>query len=83
MEASRGAGAQIVTANWLTGCGFDSHPEEMKYLFIFIFFRSGVRAKSGVEFRHLTRNTSSAESEERSVLTLGFLCLRCYVWDTA
>ena len=35
--------------------------EEIKYLFkyIFSFFRFGVEAKRGVEFRHLTRNAFS------------------------
>ena len=52
-EASRGAGAQSVTAK-LTGCGVDL--EEMKYIlkFIFLFRRSGVEAKHGVELCHST-----------------------------
>ena len=35
-------------------------PEEMKYLFTFLFsfLRSGVKAKRGVEFRHSIRNAS-------------------------
>ena len=57
-EASRGAAAQSVTVK-PTGCGFDPL-EEMKYLlkFIFPFLRSGVVAKRGVEFCHLTRNAT-------------------------
>ena len=32
--------------------------ERIKYLFTFIYIHSGVEAKRGVEFRHLTRNAS-------------------------
>ena len=34
--------------------------KEIKYLFkfIFLFLRSGVETKSGIEFRHSTRNVS-------------------------
>ena len=39
-----------------TGCGGKEALEEMKYLFIFLFLRSGVEAKRGVEFCHSTRN---------------------------
>ena len=35
--------------------------EEMKYLLIFPFLRSGVEAKRGVEFRHSTRNASRTQ----------------------
>ena len=58
-EAGRGAAARGVTAK-PTGCGFDPHPEEMKYLlkFIFPFLRSGVEVKRGVEVCHSTRNAS-------------------------
>ena len=51
--ASRGAGAQNVTVN-ATGSGFD--PEEMKYLFKFIFpfLCSGSEIKRGAEFRRST-----------------------------
>ena len=61
IEAIRGAGAQIDRL-WV-----QSPLEEMKYLFEFIFpfLRSEVEAKRGVE--------NSAESGERSVLTLGSL----------
>ena len=43
---------KCVTIN-ATGCGFDPHFQEMKYLFKFIFpiLHSGVEAKRGVEFR--------------------------------
>ena len=62
IEASRGAGAHSVTVK-SSGCGFGPHCRsiaEMKYLFtlMFSFLRSGVEAKSGVEFRHSTRNAS-------------------------
>ena len=60
--------------------------EEVKYLFTFIFpfFRSGVEAKRGVEFRHSTRSDSRINGKwERCVLTLGSLCLPYYVRDTA
>ena len=59
IESSRGAAARSVTAK-STGCGFDSHSKEMKYLlkFIFSFLHSGVEAKRGVEFCHSTRNSS-------------------------
>ena len=44
----------------------------------FLFFRSGVKARRGVEFRHSTRITSnSAENDRWSVLTLGSLGLAC------
>ena len=58
-EASRGAEAQRVTVN-STGCGFVPHSRMMKYLFklTFSFLRSGVQAKRGADFRHLTRNAS-------------------------
>ena len=63
--------------NWLW---VRSPLEEMKYLFKFIFpfLRSGVKAKCGVEFRY-----SCNESGERSILTLGSLCLPCCVRDRA
>ena len=51
--------------------------KEMKYLFTFIFsfHHSGVKAKRGVEFRHLTRNASQnlAESGERGLSSSFFL----------
>ena len=58
--------------------------DEIKYLFTFIysFLRSGVETKRGIEFRHSTSNASRTESGERSILTLGFLCLPCCVRDT-
>ena len=47
-----------------------------KLLFI-IIFTSSLRSFLGVEFRHSTGNASenSAESGDRSFLTLGSLCL--------
>ena len=55
-EVSRGAGAQ--TCDCIRERLWGRFPfEEMKYLF-FSFLRSGVEAKSGVEFRRLTRNAS-------------------------
>ena len=61
--------------------------EEIKYVFKFIFrfLRSGVEARSGVEFRHSARNAfkNSVENLEQSVLTLGSLCMPCCVWDIA
>ena len=57
--------------------------EEMKYLlkFIFPFLRSGVEAKRGVEFCYSRTQClqNSAESGDRSVSTLGSLCLPCCV----
>ena len=85
-EAGRGAEAQSdCKIDWLW---VRSPLEEVKYLFKFIFpfLRSGVETKRGVEFCHSTRNASrirGEESEERSVLTLGSLCLPCCVRDTA
>ena len=45
-------GYKRVTVN-ATGCGFDFHSSEMKYL-IFSFLPSGAEAKRGVVFRHST-----------------------------
>ena len=55
LEVSRGAAAQSVTVK-PTGCG--SSLQQMKYLLKFIFLRSGVEAKRGVEFCLSIRNTS-------------------------
>ena len=54
--------------------------EEKKYLFTFkfSFLRSGVEAKRGVKFRH-SPSSELDGSGERSVLTLGSLCLPCCV----
>ena len=56
-QASRGEEAQVCDCkrNWLW---VQSPLKEINYLFkcIFSFFRSGVEAKRGVEFRHSTRN---------------------------
>ena len=59
-----------------TGCGFDS---------IFLFFRSGVEAKRGIELRHSTPDASTIPTErgKRSVLTLSYLSAYCATWDTA
>ena len=59
--------------------------EEMKYLLKFIFLRSGVEVKRGVEFclNNGQCLQNSAESGERSILTLGSLCLPCCERDTA
>ena len=53
--------------------------KEMKYLFKFIYLRSGVKGKHGVELH----SPISAESGEWSVLTLSSVCLPCCVQDTA
>ena len=59
----------------------------MKYLlkFMFPFLRSGVEVKRGRWVLPLNTQClqNSAESGERSVLTLGSLCLPCCVRDTA
>ena len=54
---------KITKCDWLW---VRSPPEEMKYLFSFL--RSGVEAKRGVKFRHLTRNApiNSVECREQS-----------------
>ena len=67
---SLGAGAQNVT---VIATGF-ARLDEMQYLLkcISLFLCSG--KKSGIEFRHLTRNAN-----ERSVLTLGPVYLPCCV----
>ena len=70
IEASRGAGAQSVTVDWLW---VRSPLEEMIYLFIFPFLRSGVQAKPGVDFRHSTRNASRTWRKVGSGVTS--LCL--------
>ena len=75
MEASRGAAARGVTAkpDWLW---VRSPLEEMKYLLKFIlpFLRSGVEVKRGVLPLKMQCLQNSAESGERSILTLGSLC---------
>ena len=76
MEASRGAGPQSVTVK-PTGCRFSLTwgDEILIFQFILPFLGFGIEAK---------RNASSIrQSGKRSVLTLGSLCLRCYVRDTA
>ena len=65
-EASRGAGAQIVTVKsilWVR-----SPFEEIKYLLTckFSFLRSGVEVKRGVEFCHSTRNASRTRRKVRN-----------------
>ena len=80
-EASRGAAAQSGTVK-PTGCGFDLHSRRWNiYLNLYFHFFALVSRQS------LPLNTKclqkSAESGKRSVLTLGFLCLPCYVRDTA
>ena len=61
--------------------------EEMKYLlkFIFPFLRSGVEAKARRWVLPLNTQClqNLAESGDRSVLTIGSLCLPCFVRDTA
>ena len=59
--------------------------EEMKYLlkFIFPFLRSGAEARRWVLPLNTQCLQNSAESGERSVLTLGSLCLPCCMRDTA
>ena len=63
LEASCGVGTQ---SDCKTDCLWIRSPlEEMKYLFkfIFSFCRSGVEAKLGVEFCHLTRNASRIQQK--------------------
>ena len=54
----------------------------MKY---FLFLRTGVEAKCGVELRHTIRRFASRffseENGAQIVLTLGSLCLLCGVQD--
>ena len=64
-DASRGAGVTVKS----TGREFDPHSEKLnKYLFTFIFsiLRSGVEAKSAVEFRHSTRNAFRTRRKMRN-----------------
>ena len=49
--------------------------------YFFMLSVGGVEAKRGVEFRHTTRKVSKIRGTE--CLTLGSLCLPCYVRDTA
>ena len=65
-----------------TGGGFDPHSRRWNiYLHLYFYFFALVsRGKRGVEFR---RRQKLAESGERSVLTLGSLCLPCCAQDTA
>ena len=79
-SASRGAGAQSVTVktDW---SWFRSPLEEIKYLFnfIFLFLRSDVEAKRGVEFCHSARNSSRIRRKVGNGVsfTLGSFCLPC------
>ena len=67
-DASRAAGVTVKS----TGCEFDPHSEKLnKYLFtfninIFSILRSGVEAKSAVEFRHSTRNAFRTRRKMRN-----------------
>ena len=85
-EASRGAAARgDCKTDWLW---VRSPLEEIKYLLKFIFpvLRSGVEVKRDVEFCHFIITQclqNSTENGERSVLTLGSLCLPCCLRDTA
>ena len=54
IEVSRSAAARSVTVKLVGSIPL----EEIKYLFKFPFFRSGVEAKRGVEFCYSTRNDS-------------------------
>ena len=69
-EASRGAEAQSVTAK-STGCGLDLHSRKLN-IYLHLYFHFNTQCLQ-----------SSAESWERSILTLGSLCLPCYLRDTA
>ena len=57
IEASRISAGRSVTVK-PTGCRFDPHFDEMKYLLKFQFLRSGVEVKRDFEFCHSTRNAS-------------------------
>ena len=72
IDTNRGAGAQSVTVNQLV---VSSIPERIEYLFKIYIFISSLWCRGKFE--------NSAESGERSVLTLDFLCLPCCVRDTA
>ena len=50
-----------ITVN-ATGCGFDSHSKNL----IFIFFRSGVEAKPGVQFCYTTCNAFRVQQKARN-----------------
>ena len=85
-DTSRGARAQSVTVK-PTDCGFDPDSRRWNiYLkFIFPFSSLWCRGKSRRWVLPLNKRClqNSAESGERSVLTLDSLCLPCCVRDTA
>ena len=62
-ETSRGARAKSVTVKstssfrFVRSCGFDPHSRKLN-IYLHLYFRSGVQAKSCVEFRHSTCNAS-------------------------
>ena len=70
-----------------TGCGFDPHSTRwnINFTFIFSFLRSGVEGKARRWVPPLNKQCFQklAGSGERSVLTLGSLCLPCCVRNTA
>ena len=78
-EASRGAGAQSVTVK-PTGCGFDPHSRRWNIYFN-LYFHFIALVSNTAQCWVLPINTqclqNSAESGERSVLTIGSLCLLC------
>ena len=87
-KASCGAGAQSVSMN-RTGCGFDPHSRKWKiYLYLYFHFFALVGTKpclprqASAALSSATQHfQKSAESEERSFLTLSYLWLdrECYV----
>ena len=84
-EAGHGAQAQSVTVK-STSCGFDPHSRKWNiYLHLYFHFFALVWGKARRWVPPLSTQClqNSAESEERSVLRLGSLCLPCRVRDTA
>ena len=79
--ASRGAGAQCASKReWFVA--LEDMQDLFKFIFLFPWF--GIEAKRGVEFRFSTCNASRIYwkvGNGESILC--FLCLPCYVQDTA
>ena len=83
-EANRGAVARSVTVK-STGCGFDPHSRRWSiYLNVYFHFFALVTRLSAAlsSATHHAMPPEFTETGERSVLTLGSLCLPCCVRNT-
>ena len=84
-EASRGAGAQSVTVKPI-GCGFDPRSRR-RNIYLYLYFHSfALVSRQRAALSSASQHAMPPElggKWERSVLTLGSICLRCCVRDTA